>query len=169
MKFIYKNNIDNTDLKSNNLDVFIEGNKEALSKQEKVCMICDKVFNKDISRFISEYLINEYDKIFKYMTSMEEFFNADKKAEIMSEFLGLKEISHDEDNVVLRLNSTMKIIFAISNNGLFINKENIINMNEDDYDSNLILAYDNEVFRYIITTDGICLSNLDDALKYMKK
>ena len=99
---------------------------------------------------------------------MEEFFNADKKAKLMSKFLGLKEISHDEDNVVLRLNSTMRIIFAISNNGLSINKEDITSMNEDD-NSNLILAYDNEVFRYIITTDGICLSNLDDALKYMKK
>ena len=50
MKFIYQNNIDNTDLKSNNLGTFIEGNKEALSKQDNVCMICDKVFNKDISR-----------------------------------------------------------------------------------------------------------------------
>ena len=168
MKFIYQNNIDNTDLKSNNLGTFIEGNKEALSKQEKVCMICDKVFNKDISRYISEYFINEYDKIFKYITSMEEFFNADKKAKLMSKFLGLKEISHDEDNVVLRLNSTMRIIFAISDNGLFLNKEDITNMNKDD-NTNLILAYDNEVFRYIITTDGICLSNLDDALKYMKK
>lgn len=168
MKFIYQNNIDNTDLKSNNLSTFIEGNKEALSKQDNVCMICDKVFNKDISRYISEYFINEYDKIFKYITNMEEFFNADKKAKLMSKFLGLKEISHDEDNVVLRLNSTMRIIFAISNNGLSINKEDITSMNEDD-NSNLILAYDNEVFRYIITTDGICLSNLDDALKYMKK
>lgn len=168
MKFIYQNNTDNKDLKSNNLDIFIEDNKEALSKQEKVCMICDKVFNKDISRYISEYFINEYDKIFKYITSMEEFFNADKKAKLMSKFLGLKEISHDEDNVVLRLNSTMRIIFAISDNGLFLNKEDITNMNKDD-NTNLILAYDNEVFRYIITTDGICLSNLDDALKYMKK
>ena len=168
MKFIYQNNTDNTDLKSNNLGTFIEGNKEALSKQDNVCMICDKVFNKDISRYISEYFINEYDKIFKYITSMEEFFNADKKAKLMSKFLGLKEISHNEDNVVLRLNSTMRIIFAISNNGLSLNKEDITSMNEDD-NSNLILAYDNELFRYIITTDGICLSNLDDALKYMKK
>lgn len=164
MKFIY-----NTDKKCkckepSEIYSYITNNK--ISNQEKACIICDTIYNKNITRYVSEYFINEYDKTFKYIRDMKDFFSPSEKASIVSRFLGLKEISHDKDNVVLRLNSSMLIQFALTDYGLFINREAVIN-DRNDCSSNLILAYDESIFRYIIKTDGICLSNLDDALKYM--
>lgn len=164
MKFIYdvdkEYNIDD----SRKLHSYIKNNK--ISKEEKACIICDTVYNKNITRCVSEYFINEYDKTFKYIRDMKDFFSPSEKASIVSRFLGLKEISHNKDNVVLRLNSSMLIQFALTDYGLFINREAVTN-DKNDCSSNLILAYDESVFRYVIKTDGICLNNLDDALKYM--
>lgn len=164
MKFIYDVDKEYNINDSRKLHSYIKNNK--ISKEEKACIICNTIYNKDITRYVSEYFINEYDKTFKYIRDMKDFFSSSEKANIVSRFLGLKEVSHDDNNVLLRLSSSMLIQFALTDYGLFTNRE-IVSKSKDNFNQDLILAYDENVFRYIIKTDGICLSNLDDALKYM--